>query len=83
MRPDTDATPLPKEYIKKDTTVFDTVYNPPQTLFLKQAKQKKAKTIDGLSMFVNQAAAQFRLFTNKDANTKLMRKTVSNSLSRR
>ncbi|MHC4911429.1 MAG: shikimate dehydrogenase [Planctomycetota bacterium] len=83
MHPDTDATPLPKECIKKDMTIFDTVYNPAQTLLLKQAKQKKAKTIDGLSMFVNQAAAQFRLFTNKDANTKLMRKTVSNSLSRR
>jgi 3-dehydroquinate dehydratase/shikimate dehydrogenase len=83
MHPDTDATPLPKEYITKDMTVFDTVYNPPQTLLLKQAKQKKTKTIDGVSMFVNQAAAQFRLFTNQDANTKLMRKTVCNSLSRR
>jgi 3-dehydroquinate dehydratase/shikimate dehydrogenase len=83
MHPDTDTTPLPKEYIKKNMTVFDTVYNPPQTLLLKQAKQKKARTIDGLSMFVNQATAQFRLFTNRDADTKLMRKTVCNSLSRR
>jgi 3-dehydroquinate dehydratase/shikimate dehydrogenase len=57
-------------------TIFDTVYNPPQTLLLKRAKQKKAKTIDGLSMFVNQAAAQFKLFTKKDPNTKLMRKTL-------
>ena len=83
MHPDTDATPLPKKYIKKDMTIFDTVYNPPQTLLLKQAKQKKARTIDGLSMFVNQAAAQFKLFTKTAPNTKLMRKTVCNSLSRR
>lgn len=83
MYPDIDATPLLKEYIKKDMTIFDTVYNPPQTLLLKQAKQKKAKTIDGLSMFVNQAAAQFKLFTGKQPNTKLMRKTACNSLSRR
>jgi 3-dehydroquinate dehydratase/shikimate dehydrogenase len=47
---------------------------------LKDAKGKKAKTIDGLSMFVNQAAAQFKLFSGKDANTKLMRKTISNCL---
>jgi 3-dehydroquinate dehydratase/shikimate dehydrogenase len=80
MHPDTNGTPLPKQYIKRDMVVFDTVYNPPQTLLLKHAKQKKAKTIDGLSMFVNQAAAQFKLFTGKEANTKLMRKTISNCL---
>ena len=83
MHPDTDATPLPKKCIKKDMTVFDTVYNPPQTLLLKQAKQKKTKTIDGLSMFINQACTQFKFFTGKNPNIKLMRKTVRNSLSRR
>jgi 3-dehydroquinate dehydratase/shikimate dehydrogenase len=82
MQPDADATPLPKKFLKKDMVVFDTIYNPPQTLLLKQAKEKKAKTIDGLSMFINQAAAQFKLFTGKKANTKLMRKTISNCLSR-
>jgi len=83
MHPDIDATPLPKECLKKDMAVFDTVYNPPQTLLLKQAKQKKTKTIDGLSMFINQAAAQFKLFTGQNPNLKLMRKTICNSLSRR
>ena len=83
MHPDTDVTPLPKEYIKKDMTIFDTVYNPPQTLLLKQAKQKKAKTIEGLEMFTRQAAAQFKLFTGQNPNLKLMRKTICNSLSRR
>ena len=76
MHPDTDAAPLSKKCIKKDMAVFDTVYNPPQTLLLKQAKEKKAKTIDGLTMFVNQACAQFKLFTGKNANTKLMRRTI-------
>jgi 3-dehydroquinate dehydratase / shikimate dehydrogenase len=81
MYPDTDQSPVPKEYIKKGMTVFDTVYNPAETLLLKEAKQAGAKTIDGLSMFINQAAAQFKLFTGKDANPKLMRKTISNCLS--
>jgi 3-dehydroquinate dehydratase/shikimate dehydrogenase len=61
--------------------VFDTVYNPPETLLLKQAKQVHAKTIDGLSMFINQAAAQFKLFTGQDANAELMQKTVMENLS--
>ncbi len=81
MYPDINETPGLKSYLKKDMVVFDTVYNPPQTLLLKQAKEKKAKTIDGLSMFINQAAAQFKLFTGKDPNLKLMRKTISNCLT--
>lgn len=81
MYPDTDQSPVPKEYIKKGMRVFDTVYNPAETLLLKEAKQAGAKTIDGLSMFINQAAAQFKLFTGKDADTKLMRKTISDCLS--
>jgi 3-dehydroquinate dehydratase/shikimate dehydrogenase len=81
MHPNIDETPIPQEYLKKDMVVFDTVYNPPQTLLLKQAEEKDAQTIDGLSMFINQAAAQFKLFTGKDPNPKLMRKTISNCLS--
>ena len=80
MYPDTDATPVPQECLKKNMAVFDTVYNPAETLFLKQAKEAGAKTIDGLSMFINQAAAQFKLFTGKDADPKLMRKTVCDCL---
>ena len=54
-----------------------------QTLLLKQAKAKGAKTIDGITMFVNQAAAQFQLFTTHPANTDLMRRVVLDSLRRR
>ena len=83
MHPEVDATPLPKEYLKKSMMVFDTVYNPAKTLLLKQAKQKRAKTIDGLSMFVNQAAAQFKLFSRQTPNSDLMRKIVCEELSHR
>jgi 3-dehydroquinate dehydratase/shikimate dehydrogenase len=69
-------TPVPQEYLKRDMVVFDTVYNPAETLLLKQAKEAGAKTIDGISMFVNQALAQFKLFTKQDAAGELMRKSV-------
>ena len=75
-------TPVPQEYLKKGMVVFDTVYNPAQTKLLKQAKRKKLKTIDGLSMFINQALAQFKLFTGQDANPDLMRKTVQDELNK-
>jgi len=80
MHPNVEATPVPKEYLKRAMAVFDTVYNPARTLLLKEAKKKRAKTIDGILMFVNQAMAQFKLFTGTEGNPELMRKTVSNRL---
>ena len=81
MHPNTDATPVPKEYLQRSMAVFDTVYNPAETLLLKNAKSKRAKRIDGISMFVNQAMAQFRLFTGTDGNPDLMRKTINSCIS--
>ncbi len=80
MHPKVDATPLPKHCISEDMTVFDTVYNPLETLLLKNAKEAGAKTIDGMTMFVNQALAQFKHFTGKDASAELMRKIMCVSL---
>jgi len=81
MHPNVDAMPVPQECLKRDMAVFDTVYNPAKTLLLKEAKKKRAKTIDGISMFVNQGLAQFKLFTNTDGNAELMRKMVLGCLS--
>jgi 3-dehydroquinate dehydratase/shikimate dehydrogenase len=83
MHPNTDATPIPAECLKKGTVVFDAVYNPAETLLLKQAKEAGAKTINGLSMFINQACAQFKLFTGQDADPKIMRKAICDCLSYR
>jgi 3-dehydroquinate dehydratase/shikimate dehydrogenase len=83
MHPNVGAPPVPKQYLRKDMAVFDTVYNPVQTLLLRQAREVGAKTIDGLSMFVNQAAAQFKLFTGRRANAQLMRKTITDCLRKR
>jgi len=81
MYPNIDASPVPCESIKRPMTVFDTVYNPARTLLLTYAGKKRAKSIDGLTMFVNQALAQFKLFTGKDGNPKLMRKIIAANLS--
>ena len=80
MHPNVDAAPVPAEYLTPDLTVFDTVYNPAETLLFKHARQKGVKTIDGIAMFVNQAAAQFRFFTSHSANPGLMREVVLEKL---
>jgi len=83
MCPDAGATPIPADSVKDDMTVFDTIYNPAETLLLKNAKKAGAKTIAGMTMFVNQARAQFKLFTGQDARAELMRKTVCLGLANR
>lgn len=80
MSPNADATPVAAEKMRAEMAVFDTVYNPLETTLLKNAKQAGAKTVDGLSMFVGQAAAQFRHFTNRDADADLMRRVAESRL---
>ena len=80
MYPDVNATPIPKQYIKKGMVVFDTVYNPPETLLLKQAKEIGAKTISGMEMFINQACGQFKLFTGQNGTPKVMMEAMKATL---
>jgi 3-dehydroquinate dehydratase/shikimate dehydrogenase len=81
MHPHVDATPVDAKFLNKDMAVFDTVYNPAETLLLKQARQLGCRTISGLDMFINQAAEQFKLFTGYNANCDLMKKNVLAKLS--
>ncbi len=60
------------ELIQPKTTVFDLVYNPLETPLVAAAKSRGAKAYSGLGMLVYQAAESFRLWTGKDADTKLM-----------
>ncbi|PKL47970.1 MAG: shikimate dehydrogenase [Planctomycetes bacterium HGW-Planctomycetes-1] len=80
MHPKTDASPVPKECLKPMMVVFDTVYNPLETLLLQQAKQAGAKTVGGFEMFIGQAAEQFKLFTHKDCPMDTLRKITLEAL---
>jgi len=80
MYPEVEASPLPEKCLKRDMAVFDTVYNPAKTLLLQQAEGIGAKIIDGMSMFVNQAATQFELFTGAEAPRGLIREVLERHL---
>ncbi|MCD7872732.1 MAG: shikimate dehydrogenase [Clostridiales bacterium] len=56
MFPKTNACILSKEIIANSKAVFDLVYNPAETLFVKYAKEAGIKYSNGLSMLVWQAA---------------------------
>ncbi|MHA1784100.1 MAG: shikimate dehydrogenase [Candidatus Helarchaeota archaeon] len=80
MHPNTDKTPIPKEYLKKDLVVFDAVYNPLETLLLRNAKKVGAKAISGVKMFIYQGVEAFERWTKKKAPVALMEKIVLESL---
>jgi 3-dehydroquinate dehydratase/shikimate dehydrogenase len=76
MHPNVDETPYEKHHLRPSMIVFDTVYNPEQTLLIKQAREKHCLVVTGVDMFVRQAALQFEYFTGGPAPTGLMRETL-------
>lgn len=81
MGPDIKKTPVKKEYLNKNMIIMDIVYNPVETQLIKDAKKAGCRIIDGLSMFVNQGAQQFELWTGIKPSIELMRKTVIKELN--
>lgn len=73
MSPRPDATCVPAALLHPGLTVMDVVYNPRETKLLKEAKRSGCKTISGIEMFLNQAVAQFELWTNQSAPVDVMR----------
>ncbi|HXY73781.1 MAG TPA: shikimate dehydrogenase, partial [Dehalococcoidales bacterium] len=80
MSPDAGRTPVDKEFLCSKMVVFDAVYNPVETRLLREARQQKAKTIDGLEMLVYQGAAAFEKWTGKPAPVDVMRQTMLKAL---
>jgi len=60
--------------------VFDLVYNPVDTPFLRMARQKGIAAITGIEMFVQQGARQFEIWTGKRAPEDEMLRVVVHAL---
>ena len=81
--PDPKGMSIPVDEIRPapETVFFDTVYNPIETPMLKAARRWGCRTIDGVEMFVRQAALQFELWTGKAAPVELFDRLVRERLS--
>lgn len=60
-----DAPEIPYEHITSRHYLYDLVYNPAETLFLKHGKAKGAKTKNGLEMLEIQAEKAWEIWTGK------------------
>jgi len=64
MFPEIDQTPLPdKNLFHSNLLVYDLIYQPAKTLFLRQAEKTGAKIINGLPMLVYQGIESFYFWT--------------------
>ncbi len=63
--------------------VFDLVYNPIDTPFIRMAREKSIPVITGVEMFVHQGARQFEIWTGKPAPEEEMLRVVVHALRQR
>ncbi len=66
MAPNAGETPFPGGAWREGMIAFDAVYNPRETRFLAEAAAAGAIVVDGVEMFLRQAAAQFALWSGRD-----------------
>ena len=63
MVPDTESyPPIPYELISAQHLLFDCIYNPEETLFLRKGRAQGAKTQNGIEMLYGQAKAAWKIW---------------------
>ena len=82
MDPHIDDEPIAKsENMHEDLVVFDAVYNPNETVLLKEAIKAGAKPVYGIKMLLYQGAESFEIWTGKKAPVDIMEKALKKTLN--
>ncbi|MGH9898021.1 MAG: shikimate dehydrogenase family protein, partial [Pyrinomonadaceae bacterium] len=76
-----DQSPATTEQLQRVRIVYDFVYNPIETRLIKNAREAGCQTLGGLEMLVEQAAAQFQLWTGQSAPLRVMDAAARSALS--
>lgn len=67
MFPEINVTlPIPFSYVTKDHLAYDLIYNPQETVFLSNCKEKGAITVNGYSMLQLQAEKAWEIWTTEN-----------------
>lgn len=81
MHPNVESSPVSSlEGVGDDTVVADIIYNPEMTLFLQMAVREGCKTINGLPMFVHQAALTQEILLGIEPPVEYMKEVVGHCL---
>ena len=72
--------PLDYTTLSPGKVVADVVFNPPETVFLREASRRGCQTLDGLGMLVNQGIIGFKIWTGVDPDPIVMREALEEYL---
>ncbi|MBQ9160601.1 MAG: shikimate dehydrogenase [Methanobrevibacter sp.] len=82
MDPHVDDEPIAKaENMHENLIVFDAVYNPNETVLLKEAIKAGAKPVYGIKMLLYQGAESFEIWTGKKAPVDVMEEALKKTLN--
>ena len=77
MHPNLEGSPLlDAEALHADLLLYDTVFNPLQTVLMRQFQAAKAEAFGGLDMLVFQGARSFEIWTGIEPPTDVMKQAV-------
>ncbi len=82
MWPATEESPVPPEAPPGCDLVFDLIYRPLETTLLRAAAAAGCKTLNGVDMFVRQAAMQLELWTSQSPDVASARDALTQDLRR-
>ena len=81
MYPNVDDVPIAMASdMHEDLVVFDAVYNPNETVLLKEAIKANAKPVYGIKMLLYQGAESFEIWTGKKAPIDVMEEALIKTL---
>lgn len=80
MSPSLEETPWTVDPLKPNCLCSDLIYNPRMTKWLKEAREKGARVLNGVGMFVGQGSAAFERWTGIKPDTKRMTEVVHSHL---
>lgn len=81
MHPHTDDEPIAlAESMHEDLAVFDAVYNPNETVLIKEAIKAGAKPVYGIKMLLYQGAESFRIWTGQEPPVDVMEEALRKTL---
>ena len=82
MHPNVDDEPIAtSQNLHEDLVVFDAVYNPNETVLLKEAIKAGAKPVYGIKMLLYQGAESFKIWTGRDAPVDEMEMALRKTLN--
>jgi shikimate dehydrogenase/3-dehydroquinate dehydratase type I len=82
MYPHTEQSPVAASLLGGYKYVIDVIYNPLKTRLLLDAEKQGCRVVSGLDMFVHQGAQQLKLWTGKEPPRALMKKVVTERLTK-